>query len=74
MGNAALIFAGAFFILITIPCVGVAWLGKSLIDKLGTYPSKTPAIQVDMVIKLAFLEVVSFALLLGFFKALVAAS
>lgn len=72
MGGAAVIFVGIFFLLITIPCIGVSWLGSRLINKLGTYPSKTPAIQMSIIFKLIFLQVVSWTLILLFFKILVA--
>jgi len=43
-----------------------------LINQLGRYPSRTPAIQLSVVLKLVVLEVVSWTLLLLFFKILVA--
>jgi len=67
-----IVFAIIFFILIAIPCVGIAWLGSRLINRLGRYPSKTPAIQMSVVFKLTVLEIVSWTLLLLFFKILVA--
>jgi hypothetical protein len=72
MGSAAVVFVCIFFVLVTIPCVGIAWLGKRMIDKVGNFPSKTPGIQMEIVIKLVFLEIVSMTLLLLFFKVLVA--
>ena len=54
-----------------IPCIGVAWLGKNLLDQLGRFPSKTPAIQMGVLFKLIIIEVVSVTLILIFFKALV---
>jgi len=72
MGSAAFIFVIIFYALMIIPCVGVAWIGKNLLDRLGRYPSKTPAIQMSIVVKLTVLEVVSMTLLLLFFKILVA--
>ncbi|MFA5088365.1 MAG: hypothetical protein WC552_04960 [Candidatus Omnitrophota bacterium] len=70
MSSAALLFIIIFSVLMAIPCFGVAWLGVRYINKLGNYPSKTPQIQVDIVIKLVFLEMVSFTLILLFFKVL----
>lgn len=66
------VFVLIFFVLIAIPCVGIAWIGSKFIEKLGRFPSKTPAIQMSVVVKLIFLEVVSWTLLLLFFKILVA--
>jgi len=72
MKGAALAFVAIFFILITIPCVGVGWVGYRLMTRLGRFPSKTPAIQMSVLFKLIILEVVSWTLLLLFFKVLVA--
>ena len=72
MGSAAAIFVVIFFVLVLIPCVGIAWIGTRLINKLGRYPSKTPAIQLSVVLQLAVLEIGSWTLILLFFKILVA--
>lgn len=72
MGSAATIFILIYFIIIFIPCLGVGWLGFKLITKLGQFPSKTPAVQLGIMIKLVIVEVVSLTLLLMFFKILVA--
>jgi len=71
MGKAAFVFMLVFWALMLIPCVGVGWLGKRLIEDLGRYPSKTPAIQTGILFKLAIIEIVSVSLILSFFKALV---
>lgn len=72
MGSVAVIFVIIFVILIAVPCVGVGWIGTKLINQLGRYPSKTPAIQLSVVMKLTVLEIVSWTMLLLFFKVLVA--
>jgi len=72
MANVAAVFILIFYVMIIIPCVGVSVIGYKLIDKLGRFPSKTPAIQMGVLVKLVVVEVVSFTLLLSFFKALVA--
>ncbi len=72
MGSAALLFIIIFFIVTLIPCVGVGWLGYKLITRLGRFPSKTPAIQLGILVKLIIVEVVSLTLLLLLFKILVA--
>lgn len=71
-GGAGYIFLAIFFVLIAIPCVGIAWLGTKMINQLGRYPSKTPAIQMSIVLKLTVLEIGSWTMLLLFFKVLVA--
>jgi hypothetical protein len=71
VGKVALLFMSVFWILMAIPCVGVTWLGKNLIDRLGRYPSKTTAIQMSVFFKLIVIEVVSVTLILIFFKALI---
>ncbi len=71
MGSTAGIFIIIYFIMIAVPCIGVGWLGYKLITKLGRYPSKTPAIQLGIMIKLIIVEVVSLTAILLFFKILV---
>ena len=70
--STAFMFIAIFMVLMVIPCVGVAWIGTKLINQLGRYPSRTPAIQLSVVLQLTVLEVVSWTLLLLFFKILVA--
>lgn len=72
MGSAAAIFIAIFFVIMFIPSLGVGWLGYKMITRLGRYPSKTPAIQLSILIKLTVIEVVSLTLLLLLFKILVA--
>ncbi len=71
MGSAAALFIAIFFVLILIPTMGVGYLGYKLISKLGRYPSKTPAIQLSILVKLVVIEVVSLTLMLVMFKILV---
>ena len=61
------IFIGIFFILILIPCIGVAIIGYQMIQKLGHFPSKTPAIQMSIIAQLVITEIISFSLLLLFY-------
>lgn len=68
----ALIFIAIFYVLMLVPCVGIGWLGYDLLNRLGRYPSKTPAIQLSMLFKLIVVEVLSFTLLLVFFKLMTA--
>jgi hypothetical protein len=72
MNETAVVFIFIFLVLMAIPCAGVAVIGYRLITRLGTFPSKTPALQMSVLLRLIVLEVVSFTLLLVFFKVLVA--
>ena len=60
---AALILLAMFTFVITVPCVGIAILGYKLMDKIGRYPSKTPAFQTNIVVKLFILEIIAFGML-----------
>lgn len=64
----SLIFAMIFGIIIIVPCVLVALLGRKLIDKLGAYPSKAPEIQLSICWQLVVIEVVTFLAITGFFQ------
>lgn len=70
LGNVALIFVAIFYGIMLFACIGIGWIGKNLIDDLGRFPSKTPAIQMGILFKLVVLEVVSMTLIVLFFKAL----
>jgi hypothetical protein len=72
MASTALVFIAIFYILMFIPCLGVGWIGYKLITRLGRYPSRTPAIQLGVMLKLVIVEVVSLTLILLMFKILVA--
>ena len=72
MDSAAVTFLIVFTVLIAVPCVGVAWIGTKLINQLGRYPSKTPAIQLSVILQLTILEITSWTMMLLFFKVLVA--
>jgi F0F1-type ATP synthase membrane subunit c/vacuolar-type H+-ATPase subunit K len=56
-------FLIVFFVLIAIPCIGVGILGSRMINELGRYPSKMPAIQKRIFLKLLGIEVLSLGLL-----------
>lgn len=66
----AYIFIGTFFFLMLLPCVGVAFIGFKMIEKLGQHPSKTPAIQLSIFLQLVATEVVCFTLILLYFRVL----
>lgn len=62
-----LILIGIFFVVIAIPCVGVAIVGRGLIKKLSFFPSKTPALQLSIFWKLLVIEIVGFTLIMTFY-------
>lgn len=72
LGGMAWLFIGIFFGIMLFACIGIGWIGKNLLDDLGRYPSRTPAIQLGILFKLVVLEVVSMTLMILFFKALTA--
>ena len=72
MESVAAVFIMVFWAIMLIPCIGIGWISVKFINRLGRYPSKTPAIQMSILWKLIFVEVISLTLLLGFFKVLVA--
>ena len=57
-----------FFVIILIPCVGVSIMGSKMIDQLGQFPSRAPVIHMSVLLKLSVLEIISFAMLLVFFR------
>ena len=62
------LFIGIFFVVLLVPCLGISIIGYKMINKLGYYPSKTPAIQLSILFKLIAIEVASLTLLLIFFQ------
>lgn len=62
------IFAAVYFVIIIVPCILVALLGRKLINQIGTYPSKTPIFQIGVIWQLVVIEVFTFGLLIGFFQ------
>jgi len=70
MESTGLVLIGLFFLAVNIPCIAIAWLGSKFFDQIGRYPSKTPAIQLSIVLKLAVIEVGAFTLILALFKVL----
>jgi hypothetical protein len=63
----AFVFGVIYAVIITIPCVIAGIMGVKMINQLGTYPSKTPFIQMSIFFKLVLLEIVTFTLLVGFY-------
>lgn len=63
----AFIFSLVYSIIIIIPCIIIAVIGKKLIDQLGQNPSNAPLIQMGIVAKLIAVEVVTFFFLISFY-------
>ncbi|MCA9400769.1 MAG: hypothetical protein KC713_04020 [Candidatus Omnitrophica bacterium] len=61
-------FSLIYSVIIIIPCIIVGLLGKRMIDRLGTYPSRTPSIQLSVFIWLVVVEIVTFTALIGFYR------
>jgi len=63
----SIIFLLVFTVIIVVPCVFVALLGKKMIDRLGQFPSQAPVIQMGVLLKLAVIEMVTFIALIIFY-------
>lgn len=63
----SLIFALVYGVVLGVPCTLVALLGRKFIERLGTYPSQTPAIQMSILVQLIVIEVITFSCLIGFY-------
>lgn len=62
----AFIFIGVFSVIIIIPCIIIAKIGKGLIDQLGLHPSNAPIIHLSIIYKLLITEIFSFSALIVF--------
>ncbi len=69
--GAGLMFIGIYTSIILIPCALIARIGFRMIGELGTYPSKTPAIQLSILWKLVAIEIISLTLLILVYHVLV---
>ncbi|MCA9399306.1 MAG: hypothetical protein KC618_06125 [Candidatus Omnitrophica bacterium] len=63
----AFIFSSVYAILIIIPCILVAIMGRKLIDKLGQYPTRAPLIHMEIFFKMIILEVLTFGSIIVFY-------
>ena len=61
-----IVFVVIFYCIIGIPCFLIVVIGRDLIDKLGRFPSRTPAIQLSVAFKLIVLEIFTFGALIAF--------
>ena len=66
--SARIILVIIWFIIIAIPCIGTALLGRKMLNKLAYFPSKTPAIHMDILGWLVVVEIVAVTLLLTFYR------
>jgi len=42
----SVIFMTVFSVIIIVPCILVALIGRDMIDQIGYFPTKTPIIQI----------------------------
>lgn len=64
----AFVFCAIFAGIIIIPCALIGLIGRNMINKLGRYPSKTPAIQMSVLFQLFVIEIIGFVGLIGFYN------
>jgi len=62
------IFFSIFAVLIIVPCLLVALIGRKMINRLGHYPTQSPIIQMSIFWKLIVIEIFTFIGLIGFFR------
>lgn len=64
----SLVFVAVFAVIVIVPCVIIALMGRKAIKEMGRYPTRIPLIQTKMMMPLLVVDVVTFALLLGFYN------
>ncbi|MCA9394116.1 MAG: hypothetical protein KC900_07930 [Candidatus Omnitrophica bacterium] len=64
----SLIFIGVFAVIVLVPCIIIALMGRKAINEMGRYPTRIPLIQSKMMMPLLMVDVVTFALLVGFYN------
>lgn len=64
----SLIFIGVFAVIVLVPCVIIALMGRKAINEMGRYPTRIPLIQSKMMMPLILVDMVTFALLVGFYN------
>ena len=62
------IFASIFSVIILLPCLIIAILGRKMIFKLSYYPSQAPQILMSICVQFCLTAIFSFSLLFGFLK------
>lgn len=68
--SVGIVMIAIVFVIVAIPCLFTGWLGYKMLKKLAYFPSKNPAIQMGIFLKLLIVEVVSITLLLVFYHVL----
>lgn len=63
----AITLISIILVIVGFPCIAVAWLGTRMINRMGYFPSKAPAIQMSIFLKLVVIEIFSFTLLFMFY-------
>lgn len=64
----SLIFCAVFALIVLVPCVIIAILGRKAIYRMGQTPSQIPVIQLQIFLPLIITDVVTFASLIGFYN------
>lgn len=64
----SLVFVAVFAVIVLVPCVIIALMGRKAINEMGRYPTRIPLIQTKMMMPLLVVDVVTFALLVGFYN------
>jgi len=64
----SLIFSSIYAVIIIVPCILVAIIGRRMIQQLGQYPSRTPMIQMSVFWQLVTIEIITFISLIGFYR------
>ena len=62
-----LILVAVIFAMMVIPCVIISVIGYRMISAVGNYPSKTPGIQMGILLKLLIVEIVALTMWLIFY-------
>ncbi|HLF19094.1 MAG TPA: hypothetical protein VI749_09460 [Candidatus Omnitrophota bacterium] len=64
----AVIFIAVFSIVVMLPCYFVVMIGRDMIDQIGQFPTMAARIQLKALFKLVAVELVSFFLLIAFYR------
>jgi len=64
----ALIFINVFAVIVLIPCYFVFLIGRHMMDDMGRFPTRAPAIQAKALLKLVVVEVAAFFFLTAFYR------
>ncbi len=62
------VFASVFSMLVLVPCLVIALIGRKMIKKLSYYPSQAPQILMSISLQFTVTAVITLSLLFAFFK------